>query len=210
VNRCGYVGIGLTSRVVAPYRATLVVVGVAMRRTLALLTAFSVGVAGTLPVPVFAQQSLALAAVPAPTPSIDPIVLETFKAYRAGGQALTERIRLLLLQNNYLAGDVARAIATKGLLNPAQRAAGEQGLADALTRLGANVQQLPPTTPAVGPELDPNAPPPTPSGLVDQASTGFGAGLSDTQWVALVGALGVGGGALGFGIYEATKKVSPN
>ena len=183
-----------------------------MRKTLALLTAVSVGVSGALPVPVFAQQ-LALAPVAGPAAPIDPIVLETFKAYRGGGQALTERIRLLLLQNNYLTADVARAIATKGLLNPAQRAAGEQGLADALSRLGA---QQPPPAPAPTGALDPAAGGPVvPGGLVDQVPPALppaaaDAGLSDGQWVALVGALGIGGGALGFGLYEAHKKVSPN
>src|ERR1700693_4929492 len=100
-----------------------------MRKALAVLSAFSVGVAGAIPGPVFAQ-SVPVAAATVPARPIDPIVLETFKAYRGGGPALTERIRVLLLQNNYLSGDVARAITTKGLLNPAQRAAAEQGLAD--------------------------------------------------------------------------------
>jgi hypothetical protein len=34
-------------------------------------------------------------------------------------------------------------------------------------------------------------------------------GLTGAQWAALVTTLAVGGGALGFGIYEVTKKVSP-
>jgi hypothetical protein len=209
VNTCGYVGKCLTHRVVAFYRDISGVVGDVVRKALAVLSAFSVGVAGAIPVPVVAQQTVAAAAVTAPARPIDPIVLETFKAYRAGGQALTERIRLLVLQNNYLSGDVARAITTKGLLNPAQRAAAEQGLADALTRLGAaTAQQLPPA-PTGG--LDPSGPPAVPSGLVDQVPPAAAdAGLSGGQWAALVGALAVGGGALGFGLYEVTKKVSPN
>jgi hypothetical protein len=181
-----------------------------MRKSVALLTALSVGVSGAIPVPVFAQQ-LALAPVAAPAAPIDPIVLETFKAYHAGGPALTERIRLLLLQNNYLTGDVARAIATKGLLNPAQRAAGEQGLADALTRLGAAGQQPPPPAPTGAPDPDASGPPVVPGGLVDQVPPAVAdAGLSDGQWAALAGVVGIGGGALGFGLYEAHKKVSPN
>ena len=150
-----------------------------MRKTLALLTAFSVGVAGTIPVPVFAQQRVAAAApVTAPAAAIDPIVLATFKAYPDGGQALTDRIRVLILQNNYLASDVARAIKANGLLAPAQRVAAEKGLAEALSRLGVTAQAA--------------------------------EGLSAAQWAALVTTLGIGGGALGFGVYEVTKKVSPN
>ena len=64
----------------------------------------------------------------------------TFKAYPDGGQALTDRIRLLLLQNKYLAGDVVRAIKADGLLTPAQRTAAEKGLAEALSRLGVTAQ----------------------------------------------------------------------
>jgi hypothetical protein len=150
-----------------------------MRRTLALLTAFSVGAAGAIPVPVFAQQRVAAAPVTAPVAAIDPIVLSTFKAYPNGGHALTDRVRVLILQNNYLASDVARAIKTDGLLGPAQRAATEKGLAEALSRLGVTAQE-----------------------------EGLG-GLSGAQWGALVTTLAVGGGALGFGIYEVTKKVSP-
>ena len=71
----------------------------------------------------------------------DPIVLATFKAYPDGGQALSDRVRVLILQNNYLATDVARAIKTDGLLGPAQRAATEKGLAEALSRLGVTAQE---------------------------------------------------------------------
>jgi hypothetical protein len=186
-----------------------------MRKALAVLSAFSVGVAGAIPGPVFAQQGAPVAQITVPVRPIDPVVLETLKAYRAGGPALSERIRLLLLQNNYLSGDVARAITTKGLLNPAQRAAAEQGLADALTRLGVNAQQPPPALTSSqpdpsGPQAGPNGPGAIPSGLMNQVPAAAGVGLSDAQWVALVGALAVGGGALGFGIYEVTKKVSPN
>ena len=188
-----------------------------MRKMLALLTAFSVGVVGTIPVPVFAQQAAAVAAAVRP---IDPLVLATFNAYRAGGPALTERIRTLILQSNNLASDVARAITTNGLLNPRQRAAGQDGLVQALSRLGATPEQLQPVGPTGGPDSVPgvvaNGPPAAPGGLVDQVPAAAGAGLSDAQWVALAGALGIGGGALGFGLYEATKKkpvttpVSPN
>jgi|HubBroStandDraft_6_1064221.scaffolds.fasta_scaffold862084_2 hypothetical protein len=148
-----------------------------MRRTLALLTAFSVGVSGTIPVSVFAQERVAAAPVTAPAAAIDPIVLATFKAYPDGGQALTDRVRVLILQNNYLASDVARAIKANGLLAPAQRVAAEKGLAEAMSRLGVTAQEE--------------------------------AGLSGAQWAALVTTLAVGGGALGLGVYEVTKKVSP-
>ena len=189
-----------------------------MRKMLALLTAFSVGVVGTIPVPVFAQQAAAVAAAARP---IDPLVLATFNAYRAGGPALAERIRTLILQSNNLASDVARAITTNGLLNPRQRAAGQDGLVQALSRLGATPEQLQPVGPTGGPDSVPavvaNGPPAAPGGLVDQVPSGAGlGGLSDGQWVAIVTALAVGGGALGVGIYETTKKkpvttpVSPN
>jgi hypothetical protein len=155
-----------------------------------------------------AQQNVPVAAVTGSARAIDPIVLATFKAYPAGGPALTDRIRLLLLQNNYLANDVARAITQNKLLNPRQRAAGEEGLAQALSRLGAVTP--PPPSPPTGPE-DPSAPPAVPAGLVDQVPpAATDAGLSGTQWAAIVGGLAIGGGALGFGIYELTKKVSPN
>src|ERR1700683_1626756 len=149
-----------------------------MRRTWALVTAFSVGVAGAIPVPVFAQQRVAAAPATAPAAAIDPIVLATFKAYPDGGQALTDRIRVLILQNNYLATAIARAIKTDGRVGPAQRAATEKGLAEALSRLGVTAQEE--------------------------------AGLSGAQWAALVTTLGIGGGALGVGLDEVTKKVSPN
>jgi hypothetical protein len=149
-----------------------------MRKTLALLTAFSLGAAGTIPAPVFAQQRVSPAAVTDPAAPIDPIVLATFKAYPDGGQALTDRIRVLILQNNYLASDVARAVKSDGLLTPVQRTAAEKGLAEALSRLGVTAQEE--------------------------------AGLSGAQWAALVTTLAVGGGALGFGLYEVSKKVSPN
>ena len=148
-----------------------------MRRTLALLTAFSVGVASTISGPVFAQQRIP-AAITDPAAPIDPVVLATFKAYPDGGQALTDRIRILVLQNNYLATDVARALKSEGLLTTSQRAATEKGLGEALSRLGVTAQEE--------------------------------AGLSGAQWAALVTTLGIGGGALGFGLYEVTKKVSPN
>jgi hypothetical protein len=187
-----------------------------MHKTLVLVTAFSVGVASAFPGPVFAQQTMALAAVTAAKPAIDPIVLATLKAYPKGGAALTDRIRLLLLQNNYLTGDVARAVTQQGLLNPLQRAAAQEGMSQALSQLGATPQQPPPTPPPGGPDSVPVAGPSdpgaaAPGGLVDQVpGAGFGAGLSDAQWVALVGVLGIGGGALGFGLYETQKKVSPN
>jgi hypothetical protein len=188
-----------------------------MRKALALLSAFSVAVVGTIPIPALAQQGVVAAPVAAAVRPIDPIVLATFKAYPAGGPLLTDRVRLLLLQNNYLANDVARAITTNGLLNARQRAAGEQGLAEALSRLGATAQQAP--IPPSGPQLDPSAPQPGPSGLVDQVPPAAAdAGLSGAQWAAVVGALAIGGAALGVGIYEADKKtttpvtkpVSPN
>jgi hypothetical protein len=191
-----------------------------MRKALALLSAFSVGVAGAIPGPVFAQQGVAAAGGAAAARPIDPIVLATFKAYPAGGPLLTDRIRLLLLQNNYLANDVARAITQNGLLSPRQRAAGEQGLAEALSRLGVTAAQQPP--PPSAPDLDPGGSlttPPGSNGLVDQVPpAATDAGLSGAQWAALVGALALGGGALGFGIYETSKKtttpvtkpVSPN
>jgi hypothetical protein len=181
-----------------------------MRKALALLSAFSVGLVGTIPVTAFAQQGVAAAPVAASARPIDPIVLATFKAYPAGGPLLTDRIRLLLLQNNYLANDVARAITTNGLLNPRQRAAGEQGLAEALSRLGATAEQAP--IPPSGPQLDPGAPQPGPSvpnGLVDQVPPAAAdAGLSGAQWAALVGGLAIGGAALGIGLYEANKKTT--
>jgi len=143
------------------------------------MRAFSVGVAGAIPVSVFAQQRVAVAPAveSAPLAAIDPIVLATFRAYPDGGQTLTDRVRVLILQNNYLASDVARAIKADGLLTSAQRAAVEKGLAEALSRLGVTAQEA--------------------------------GGLTGAQWAALVTTLAVGGGALGFGIYEVTKKVSP-
>jgi hypothetical protein len=189
-----------------------------MRKALALLSAFSVGVAGVIPVSVFAQQGAAAAPVAAAARPIDPVVLAAFKAYPAGGPLLTDRIRLLLLQNNYLANDVARAVTTNGLLNPRQRAAGEQGLAEALSRLGVTGQLQPPA-PASPPDLDPGGSLAGTNGLVNQVPpAATDAGLSDAQWAALVAGLAIGGGALGFGIYETTKKttaqvtkpVSPN
>jgi hypothetical protein len=153
-----------------------------MRRVLAALTACAVGLADTIPVPVFAQQAVAAApaVASAPAATIDPIVLATFRAYPDGGQALTDRIRVLVLQNNYLAGDVARAIKANGLLVPTQRTAAEQGLAEALSRLGVTAQ-----------------------------AAGGGTGLTGEQWTAILTVLSVGGGMLGFGIYEISKKNNP-
>jgi hypothetical protein len=151
-----------------------------MRRALAVLTACAVGLAGTVPVPVFAQQRVAAAPVvtSAPVIAIDPIVLATFRAYPDGGQALTDRIRVLVLQNNYLAGDVARAIKAEGLLAPTQRTAAETGLAQALSQLGVTAQAAP-------------------------------GGLTGEQWTAILAALAVGGGMLGFGLYEIHKNNNP-
>ena len=131
----------------------------------------------TLPAPVFAQERVAATqgVESAPVATIDQIVLATFKAYPDGGQPLTDRIRVLILQNNYLAGDVARAIKANGLLAPAQRVAGEKGLAEALSRLGVTAQVA--------------------GGLTSEP--------------AIVAALAVGGGMLGFGLYEINKNNNP-
>jgi hypothetical protein len=208
VDLCGHVAVSLTTQFEAAYRALLSGRGGVVRKALALLSAFSVGVGGAIPGQVLAQQSVPVAAITGAARPIDPIVLATFKAYPAGGTALTERIRLLLLQSNYLANDVARAITRNGVLNPRQRAAGQEGLAQALSRLGAERPPPPSSDPG---EADPSGLPAAPGGLVDQVPpTAAGAGLSDAQWTAIVGGLAIGGGALGFGIYELTKKVSPN
>jgi len=139
------------------------------------------------PVPVFAQALPAAVAVR----SINPVVLQTFQAFPNGGPALAERIRLLILQNNDLASDVARAITTNGFLTPAQREAAAQGLDDALRRLGVG-----------GQNPEPAAAPP------DSGDSGL---LGNAQWLAFIAALAAAGGLVA---YEATRPkssaVSPN
>ncbi len=117
---------------------------VALRKTLSLLTAGAMLTASIPSGVVFAQDRVAAASVGATVPAapISPVVLATLKAFPNGGQALTDRIRLLILQNNDLARDVARAIKANGLLTAAQREAAEKGLAEALSRLGVFAQAV--------------------------------------------------------------------
>jgi|GEM_PF-4543414 hypothetical protein len=111
-----------------------------MRKTVSLLTAVAMLSVSIPPVSVFAQDRVATASPAVSAAPISPVVLATLKAFPNGGQALTDRIRLLILQNNDLASDVARAIRANGLLTTAQREATEKGLAEALTRLGIVAQ----------------------------------------------------------------------
>jgi hypothetical protein len=136
-----------------------------MRKIVWPLIAMAMLTASVPPASVFAQERVA--AVPtgdrAPARTINPVVLATLKAFPRGGQTLTDRIRLLVIQNNDLASDVARAIRAKGLLTAAQRAAAEKGLAEALARLG----------------------------ILAQAPGGFS--WTDPNWLALIAALAAEG-----------------
>jgi hypothetical protein len=58
-------------------------------------------------------------------------VLAIIKAFPAGGQALTDRIRMLILQNNDFAAEVAKCLTSREMLSAAQREAVERGLAEA-------------------------------------------------------------------------------
>jgi hypothetical protein len=101
-------------------------------------TALAIAVAAVSPVPSLAQ---AVIARPAPTSAaIDLVVTATIKAFPEGGQALTDRIRTLILQNNDLAVDVAKYLNSRELMSAAQREAVEKGLAEALNRLGISAQ----------------------------------------------------------------------
>ncbi len=119
-----------------------------MRNTVAFLTAVAMFSASMPPVSVFAQDRVATANAGVSVAPISPVVLATLKAFPNGGQALTDHIRLLVLQNNDLATDVARAIKAGGLLTKAQREAAEKGLAEALARLGVMAEAPGALTPA--------------------------------------------------------------
>ena len=109
-----------------------------MRKIIVLATAIATASGAVFPAPGFAQ---AVSARSAPAnAAIDPIVSATIKAYPSGGQALIDRIRALVLQNNDLAADVARYLTSRELMSAAQRSAVEKGLAEALNRLGIYAQ----------------------------------------------------------------------
>jgi|SRR4051812_12039044 hypothetical protein len=76
---------------------------------------------------------------------VNPVLVATFKAFPSGGQALTDRIRTLILQNNDVATDLARYLRSTAVLSAGQREAAEKALAEALSRLGIFAQAAPPT-----------------------------------------------------------------
>ncbi len=152
-----------------------------MRKKVALLTAVAMFSASMPPVSVFAQDRVATANAGVSVASINPVVLATLKAFPNGGQVLTDRIRLLVLQNNDLAADVARAIKAGGLLTKAQREAAEKGLAEALARLGVMAQV---------PE-EPGGP-------------------TAVQWAVFLAALAAAGGLAAYEATHKTSGVSPN
>lgn len=161
-----------------------------MRKTVALLTAVAMFSASIPPVSVFAQDRVATANAGVSVASISPVVLATLKAFPNGGQALTDRIRLLILQNNDLASDVARAIKAGGLLTKAQRQAAEKGLAEALVHLGVMAQE-----------------PQQPQQPQEPQEPG---GLTAVQWAIFLAALAAAGGLAAYEATHKTSTVSPN
>jgi hypothetical protein len=109
-----------------------------MRKIIVIATAVATVLSTVSPVPGFAQ-AVGLRSAPA-TGTIDPVVAATIKAFPSGGQALTDRIRTLVLQNNDLAADVARYLTSREVISAAQREAVEKGLVQALNRLGIYAQ----------------------------------------------------------------------
>jgi hypothetical protein len=59
--------------------------------------------------------------------NVNPVLVATFKAFPSGGQALTDRIRTLILQNNDVATDLARYLRSTAVLSAGQREAVEEG-----------------------------------------------------------------------------------
>jgi hypothetical protein len=111
-----------------------------MRKMIVYVVAASVGFCAVAPVPGYAQ----VVATPSGVSSkVDPVVVATFSAFPNGGQALTDRIRTLILQNNDLASDVARYLRDRSTLSTEQREAAEKGLAQALNKLGVYAQTEP-------------------------------------------------------------------
>jgi hypothetical protein len=109
-----------------------------MRKVIVAVTALATALSAAFPVPGSAQAVSARSTPAAAT--IDPVVVATIKAFPSGGQALVDRIRMLVLQNNDLAADVARCLTSREVLSAPQREAVEKGLAEALSRLGVYAQ----------------------------------------------------------------------
>jgi hypothetical protein len=113
-----------------------------MRKIVAIATALATMMSAV--VPGYAQ-SVAARSGPAKA-EVNPVLVATFKAFPNGGQALTDRIRTLILQNNDVAPGLARYLRSTAVLSAGQRDAAEKALAEALSRLGIFAQAAPPST----------------------------------------------------------------
>ena len=109
-----------------------------MRKVIVSVLALTTALSAISPVSGFAQ-TVATRVAPE-VAAIDPVVVATIKAFPSGGQALTDRIRVLVLQDNDRAADVAKYLTSRELMSASQREAVEKGLAEALTRLGIYAQ----------------------------------------------------------------------
>jgi hypothetical protein len=155
-----------------------------MRKIVVVATAGATMLSAVAPAPGLAQNLASQSGTASTTTDfskINPVVVATFKAFPTGGQALTERIRGLILQNNDLAADVARYLRSSAILGAAQREAAEKGLAEALSRLGILAQDATPT------------------------STG-----PSTEFLAVITGLAAIGGLAGYVAKQNKTTVSPN
>jgi hypothetical protein len=109
-----------------------------MRKLIASTIVLATCLSAVSPVPGLAQ-AVATRTTAGET-AIDPVVVATVKAFPAGGQTLTDRIMMLVLQDNNRAADVARYLMSREVLSAPQREAVEKGLAEALKRLGISAQ----------------------------------------------------------------------
>jgi hypothetical protein len=109
-----------------------------MRRFTASAVALIMALSAASPVPGFAQTGAGPAAQSAA--AIDPVIEATIKAFPDGGQRLSDRIMMLVLQDNDRAVDVAKYLTSREIMSAPQRAAVEKGLGQALARLGIYAQ----------------------------------------------------------------------
>jgi hypothetical protein len=109
-----------------------------MRKLIASTIVLATCLSAVSPAPGLAQA--VAARTTAGETAIDPVVVATIKAFPAGGQALADRIMMLVLQDNGRGADVARYLMSREVLSAPQREAVEKGLAEALKRLGISAQ----------------------------------------------------------------------